>query len=59
MFATHKLTGEKLQILKIYSGLVAKCEQAEEIVITEKPYLATKIQICKTENLIFEQPTLF
>ena len=59
MFATHKLTGEKLQVLKIYGGLVAKCEQSEEIIITEKPYLATKIQICKTENLIFEQPTLF
>ena len=59
MTAIHKLTGEKLQVLKIYSGLVAKCEQAEEIIITEKPYLATKIQICLMENLIITQPTLF
>lgn len=59
MTATHKLTGETLQVLKIYDGIVAKCEQAEEIIITEKPFLATKIQICLMDNLIIQQPTLF
>lgn len=53
MTATHKLTGEKLKVIKNY-GLVAKCEQAEEIIITEKPFLATKIQICAIDNLIFD-----
>ena len=58
MFATHKLTGVKLKILKM-NDIVAKCELENEIVITEKPYLATKIQICLIENLIIEQPKLF
>lgn len=53
MTATHKLTGEILQVIKLY-GSVAKCEQTETVVITEKPYLATNIQICKIENLIFD-----
>ena len=58
MKAIHKLTGETLKVIRIKNG-VAVCEQENEIVITEKPYLATKTQICKLENLIIEQPTLF
>ena len=58
MTTTHKLTGEKLTIIKNY-GLVAKCEQSDEVVITEKPYLATKIQICSIDNLIIPHTTLF
>ena len=58
MNTTLNLPGEKLTIIKNY-GLVAKCEQSDEVVITEKPYLATKIQICSIDNLIISQPTLF
>lgn len=58
MKAIHKLTGDILKVIQIKNG-VAVCEQENEIVITEKPYLATKTQICKLENLIIEHPTLF
>ena len=55
--AIHKLTGKTLTIIDDY-GLVCKCEQEEEIVITEKPYLATKTQICLKENLTIINKTV-
>jgi hypothetical protein len=48
---THKLTGDKLTVIKLFDG-VAKCETEQEIVISERPYLATKTQICKLDNLL-------
>ena len=46
----HKLTGDKLKVIKIFDG-VAKCETEQETVISERPYLATKTQICNLDNL--------
>ena len=47
---THRNTGEKLRIKKIY-GSVVTCESETITVITEKPYLDTNIVICSIENL--------
>ena len=57
MDAIHKPTGEKLKIVQM-NEIVAVCELEKEIVITEKPYLATKIQICLLENLEITNPTI-
>ena len=47
---THKLTGDKLRVVKLFDG-VAKCETEQETVISERPFLSTKTQICKLDNL--------
>ena len=55
--AIHKLSGETLTIIKDY-GLVCVCESENEIVITERPYLATKTAICLKENLTIINKTV-
>lgn len=48
---THKLTGDKLKVVKLFDGM-AKCETEQETVISERPFLSTKTQICNLDNLI-------
>lgn len=50
-FFIHRLSGERLKLVKLY-GCVAKCELEHEIIVTQKPYLATKTAICNVNNLI-------
>jgi hypothetical protein len=51
-FFIHRLSGERLKIVKLYGNHVAKCELNHEIILTKKPYLSTKTAICNIENLI-------
>jgi hypothetical protein len=50
-FFIHRMSGEILKLVKLY-GCVAKCELEHEIIVTQKPYLATKTAICHVNNLI-------
>ncbi|MFZ1496603.1 MAG: hypothetical protein WAS72_06065 [Saprospiraceae bacterium] len=47
---THRLSGDKLRIKKIYGGVVT-CESEIVMVIFEKPDITTNIVICAVENL--------
>lgn len=51
-FFIHRLSGEKLKLIKIYGNCVAKCERENEIIIFQNPYLSIKTAICHINNLI-------